>query len=107
MTKLLLLTYVNDIISGKNSEDEMLDFYMLSKRVFQEKGFNLQKIRTNFKQSQEQINILETVYSPKSELTHSETNLGTDQPIQNVGEKSTGNSMESWNRFSSFSMFEI
>jgi len=49
VTKLLLLTYVNHIISGINLEDEMQDVFMQSKRIFQEKGLNLLKFRTNFK----------------------------------------------------------
>lgn len=45
--QLLHSTYIDDIISGGHTEDEVLTLCIESKRIFCEGGFNLRKFRTN------------------------------------------------------------
>ena len=51
--QLLRSTYVDDIVSGGHTEDEVFELYTGSKRIFLEGGFNLRKFLTNSKHLQE------------------------------------------------------
>ena len=44
--RLLRSTYVDDIVSGANSEDEAFEFYAQAKEPFKRGGFNLRKFLT-------------------------------------------------------------
>ena len=44
---LLQSTYVDDIVSGADSEDEAFDLYAQAKELFRRGGFNLWKFLTN------------------------------------------------------------
>ena len=54
--RLLQSMYVDDIITGANTEDEAFQLYEQSKRLFQEAGFNLRKFVTNRRSLQLRIN---------------------------------------------------
>ena len=56
---LLKLIYVDDIVTGANSEEEALELYLQSKRIFHEASFNLQKFRTNSRSLQQEIDLAE------------------------------------------------
>ena len=45
-------TYVHDIVSGANTEDEAFEFYAQAKELFRRGGFNLRKFLTNSKELQ-------------------------------------------------------
>ena len=47
VTRLLHSTYVDDIISGANTEEEAFNLYVGAKAIFQKEGFNLRKFLTN------------------------------------------------------------
>lgn len=49
---LLRSTYVDDIITGANSDDEAFDLYTQSKEIFRSGGFNLRKFSTNSRELQ-------------------------------------------------------
>ena len=61
--RLLQSTYVDDIISGANSEDEAFDLYAQSKEIFHQGGFNLRKFLTNSEPLQTRIDVMEGVQS--------------------------------------------
>ena len=88
--KLLDSTYVDDIISGGLSEDEVLDLYSQAKLIFREGGFNLRKFQTNSSLVQARIDASEDTGSPQSELTYSETTFGTTPHSQAEGTKVLG-----------------
>ena len=88
--KLLDSTYVDDIISGGQSEDEVLDHYSQAKMIFREGGFNLRKFQTNSSLVQARIDASEDTGSPQSELTYSETTFGTTPHSQAEGTKVLG-----------------
>ncbi len=64
VNQLLCSTYVDDIISGGQTEEEVLSLYTKSKEIFRAGGFNLRKFLTNSKLLQSQIDRLE---DPKSD----------------------------------------
>lgn len=45
--RLLCSTYVDDIVTGGQTEDEVLALYTRSKEIFREGGFNLRKFQTS------------------------------------------------------------
>ena len=76
---------MDDIIAGGETEEEALELYVQSKRIFREGGFNLRKFLTNSKHLQEQIDHKETqcTSSPfQDEPTYSEATLGTSHPLR-------------------------
>ena len=83
--RLLHSTYVDDIISGGQTEEEAFNLYVESKRVFGEGGFNLRKILTNSRRLQERIDLWETLRNDSSlqpqldEPTFSEDTLGVSK----------------------------
>ena len=92
--QLLHSTYVDDIISGGHTEDEVFDLYTVSKKIFHEGGFNLRKFLTNSKCLQERINLQESPKPDNSPLqdepTFSETTLGVSQFPRNEEHKVLG-----------------
>ena len=50
--------YVDDVISGADTEDEAFSFYEQSKKVFQDAPFNLRKFVTSSKFLQKQIDLI-------------------------------------------------
>ena len=90
MHKLLDSTYVDDIISGGQSEDDVLDLYSQAKMIFREGGFNLRIFQTNSSLVQARIDASEDTGSPQSELTYSETTFGTTPHSQAEGTKVLG-----------------
>ena len=52
-------TYVDDVITGANTETDALMIYNQSKAIFREGGFNLRKFQTNSPTLQKKINIAE------------------------------------------------
>lgn len=52
---LLRSTYVDDIISGANTEEAAFDLYTRAKEMFRAGGFNLRKFITNSPELQQQI----------------------------------------------------
>ena len=84
--QLLRSTYVDDIISGRHTEDEVLTLCIESKRIFCEGGFNLRMFRTNSKRLQDWINLHECantrISSLQDEQTFPEITLGVSQPLK-------------------------
>ena len=84
--QLLHSTYIDDIISGGHTEDEVLTLCIESKRIFCEGGFNLRKFRTNSKHLQDWINLHKCanthISSLQDEQTFSEITLGVSQPLK-------------------------
>ena len=81
--QLLRSTYVDDIISGGRTEDEVLELYTESKKIFREGGFNLRKFLTCSPSLQKRIDLQES-QKPDSpslhdEPTFAETTLGVSQ----------------------------
>ena len=81
---LLDSTYVDDIITGGDTEDEVFELYTQSKEIFKEGGFNLRKFLTNSPHLQEKINLQESREvnntSTQDEPTFSEETLGVSRP---------------------------
>ena len=106
--QLLRSTYVDDIISGGRTEDEVFKLYATSKKLFREGGFNLRKFLTNSKCLQEKIDFHESPNpddsSPQDDQTFSETTLGISQPLKMEEHKVLG---VPWNPESDQLMFDI
>lgn len=65
VNKLIASLYVDDVVSGAKDEDEAYQFYLDSKNVLQEGGFNLRKFVTNAKSLQRKIDDKEgSAHSP-------------------------------------------
>ena len=85
--RLLQSTYVDDIISGADSEDEAFEFFVQAKELFRHGGFNLRKFQTNSQRLQLRINQSEglpcqtVVHDPSTE-TYSQSVLGTQSPTE-------------------------
>ena len=82
--QLLRSTYVDDIVSGGKTEEEVFNLYSQSKEVFRTGGFNLRKFLTNSKPLQRKIDRLEDPSSATSteqdDPTYSEATLGANPP---------------------------
>ena len=87
---LLRSTYVDDIITGADSEDEALNLYVDAKSVFRQGGFNLRKFSTNSPQLQQSIAAAESPgpSSPEQETepevhqSYAEATLGNPQSVK-------------------------
>ena len=82
---LLQSTYVDDIVSGADSEDEAFDLYAQAKELFRRGGFNLWKFLTNSKELQQRIDqaegiLRQTVSLDPSTETYTQAVLGTQSP---------------------------
>ena len=97
--QLLCSTYVDDIISGGRTEDEVFEVYTESKKIFREGGFNLRKFLTCSPSLQKRIDLQESQKpdspSPHDEPTFTETTLGVPQTPNTQG---LGSTMEPWVR---------
>ena len=86
--------YVDDVVSGAETEEEAFTMYKESKAVLRAGGFNLRKFNTNFARLRELIHREENIGSPDvpfatpSDETYSKATLGTAQTI-NAGEQKT------------------
>ena len=82
--QLLRSTYVDDIVTGGQTEDDVFALYTRSKEIFREGGFNLRKFQTNSVPLQAQIDLKESLKGSSSpqldEPMYAETTLGTSQP---------------------------
>ena len=56
INRLVRSTYVNDIITGAESEEEAFHMYCQAKEIFREGGFNMRKCRTSSSSLQTKIN---------------------------------------------------
>ena len=65
--RLLQSTYVDDIISGADSDEEAFELYTQAKSIFRQGGFNLRKFLSNSRTLQTRINAAEM--SPSSDLS--------------------------------------
>ena len=91
--RLLHSTYVDDIISGANTEEEAFNLYTIAKAIFLKGGFNLRKFLTNSRSLQERINQQENLNDESAMLgepTYSEITLGTSQPLRHEEHKVLG-----------------
>lgn len=83
--KLLRSTYVDDVITGADSEEAAFDLYAQAKNLFRQGGFNLRKFLTNSPELQQRINQVEGTMqtepdNPKlsySDETYAKAKLGT------------------------------
>ena len=86
--------YVDDVVSGAETEEEAFTMYKESTAVLRAGGFNLRKFNTNFARLRELIHREENIGSPDvpfatpSDETYSKATLGTAQTI-NAGEQKT------------------
>ena len=83
MRRLLCSTYVDNIITGGETEEEAFKLYVQSKQIFREGGFNLRKFLTNSRHLQEQTDLKETQCTSslfRDEPTYSEATVGTSHP---------------------------
>ena len=83
--RLLCSTYVDDIITGGETEEEAFELYVQSKQIFREGEFNLRKLLTNSKHLQEQIDRKETQCTSslsRGKPTYSEAMLGASHPLR-------------------------
>ena len=84
--RLLQSTYVDDIISGADSEDKAFDLYVQAKELFRCGGFNLRKFLTNSKELQQRIDEVErgtprqAISLDPSTETYTQVVLGTQSP---------------------------
>ena len=82
---LLQSIYVDDIVSGADSEDEAFELYAQAKELFRWGGFNLRKFLTSSKELQQRIDQAEEMprqpasSDPLTE-TYAQTVLGTQSP---------------------------
>ena len=68
--RLLQSTYVDDIISGADSDEEAFQLYTQAKSIFRQGGFNLRKFLSNSRTLQTRINAAEmSPSSPSSDLS--------------------------------------
>ena len=58
-------TYVDDIVTGANTEDEAFELYSQSKIIFREGGFNLRKFVSNSQQLQYRIDATERQHASR------------------------------------------
>jgi hypothetical protein len=80
--RLLRSTYVDDIVSGANSEEEAFEFFTQAKELFRLGSFNLRKFLTNSQELQQRINQAEgisrqAVSTDPSTETYAQAVLGT------------------------------
>ena len=61
--RLLESTYVDDIVSGADSEEDAFELYSQAKSVFRDGGFNLRKFVSNSKPLQQRIEHAEQLHS--------------------------------------------
>ena len=96
--RLLESLYVDDVVSGAQDEDQAETFYLKSKQILREGGFNLRKFVTNSKSLQQRIDDCEGVTTheiPPHTVSHLEESytksmLGTTQPNQPGEQKVLG-----------------
>ena len=91
--RLLCSTYVDDIITGGETEEEAFELYVQSKQIFQEGGLNLKKFLTNSKHLQEQIDLKETQCTSslsRDEPIYSEATLGMSHPLRTEENRDLG-----------------
>ena len=58
--------YMDNYITGKETEEEVFDFYLVCKSLMKEGGFNLRKWLSNFKSLLEKIAEYESKYFRES-----------------------------------------
>ncbi len=64
---LLASTYVDDVITGADTEDETFELYTQANSIFRSGGINLRKFITNSAQLQHRINLAENTPAPNLE----------------------------------------
>ena len=93
--RLLCSTYVDDIITGGETEEEAFELYVQSKQIFREGGFNLRKFLTNSKHLQEQIDPDSVHQQSVSRWTNLFRGyVGNVTSIEDRGAQSFGGSLE-------------
>ena len=85
--RLLHSTYVDDVVSGANSEKEAFELFTQAKKLFRRGGFNLRKFLTYSKELQLKINQAEgiscqAVSTDPSTKTYAQAVLGTQSPTE-------------------------
>ena len=90
VSRLLESIYVDDVVTGADTEEEVLELYRHAKSIFREASFNLRKFYTNSKSLQQEINHIE---NPCCQDPGTKPPSGTDlsvqspkQPLVNVGD---------------------
>ena len=66
--RLLRSTYVDDIVTGADSDEAAFNLYMQTKDMFRSGGFNLRKFLTNSKELQQRIDHSEGMQHAKSDI---------------------------------------
>ena len=66
--------YIDDSITGKQTEEGAFDFYLVCKSLMKEGGFNLQEWLSNSKSLQEKIAEYESKYFGESAIVNREKN---------------------------------
>ena len=84
---LLNSTYVDDVVTGANSDEAAFELYTQSKDMFRQGGFNLRKFVSNSQELQLRIDCAEGAQPTSQEMdeSYAQTTLGAT-PTQSVGE---------------------
>lgn len=79
VNRLLNSTYVDDIVTGADSEEAAFNLYAQAKSMFHLGGFNLRKFLTISRELQQQIDRAEGIQSANSEAHGSEHSSHLDE----------------------------
>ena len=103
VSKLLRSTYVDDIVTGADSEEAAYRLYKESKELLQEAGFNLRKFSSNSSHLRDKIQKEETPHAfdvnpnppvlnnmDESEETYTRATLGGSQTLHSGEQKILG-----------------
>ena len=91
--RLLQSTYVDDIVTGAETEEAAFDLYVQAKDMFRHGGFNLRKFLTNSRELQQRIDCAEGIQPTKSQPqescldeTYAKATLGCSPTEENKDE---------------------
>lgn len=79
--RLLCSTYVDDIITSGETEEEAIQLYVRSKQIFREGEFNLRKFLTNSKHLQQQIDLKESQHTSQFTSCPLDATSGMSHPL--------------------------
>lgn len=105
--RLLYSTYVDDIVTGADSEEAAFDLYAQSKDMFRRGGFNLRKFVSSSQEMQQQIDHAEGVQHSSQNDTdesYAQTTLGTAPTLSAEEHKILG---VPWNPTSYCLIFDV
>ena len=95
MAKLLRLTYVDDVVTSVESEEQAYELYVKSRELLKQAGFNLRKFASNSRSLQSRVDSEESESPPVSDFkepdeSYSDITLGTSQKLLTNEQKVLG-----------------